>query len=138
RAGWYVGGERRAATVEERDAIAQRGWDRFVQGVEEALPLPHEPLHAIDKLKRFDRLTIAQRLDQLELGAEEREVLTAELESLAHAPLDHAGAVAVLRWHALSGYSLALTQFTGGRVTIDQGTGALLRTIASAAPFERS
>ena len=33
-------------------------------------------------------------------------MLTAELESLAHAPLADAGAVSVLRWHALSGYSL--------------------------------
>jgi monoamine oxidase len=43
----------------------------------------------------------------------------------------------VLRWHALSGYSLELTQFTGGRVTIAGGTRALLEAIASAAPFER-
>ena len=64
-------------------------------------------------------------------------MLTAELESLAHAPLDDAGAVSVLRWHALSGYSLELTQFTGGRVTIVGGTRALLDAIASAAPFER-
>jgi len=137
RAGWYVDGQRRTATIEERDAIAQRGWDSFVDGVEEALPLPHDPLYAIEKLRRFDRLTIEQRLDQLDLDAEERAVLIAELESLANAPLDDAGAVSVLRWHALSGYSLALTQFTGGRVLIAQGTGALLRAIASAAPFER-
>jgi hypothetical protein len=86
---------------------------------------------------RFDRLSIAERLDELGLSAEEREVLTAELESLAHAPLWDAGAVSVLRWHALSGYSLELTQFTGGRVTIADGTGALLDAIASGAPFER-
>jgi monoamine oxidase len=42
----------------------------------------------------------------------------------------------VLRWHALSGYSLKLTQETGGRVTIVGGTGALLNSIARAAPFE--
>ena len=137
RAGWYVDGHRRSATLEERDAIAKRGWDRFVEGVEEALPLPHDPLYAIDDLRRFDRLTIAQRLDELDLDAEERAVLIAELESLANAPLDDAGAVSVLRWHALSGYSLALTQFTGGRVVIAQGTRALLNAIASGAPFER-
>jgi len=44
--------------------------------------------------------------------------------------------VAVLRWHALSGYSLSLTQYTGGRVTLAEGTGALLHAIAGAAPFE--
>jgi pseudooxynicotine dehydrogenase len=136
RAGWYVGQERRAATIQERDEIARRGWDLFVDGVRTALPLPHSPLYALDELSRFDRLTIAERIDQLPLSQEERAVLTAELESLAHAPLDQAGAVSVLRWHALSGYSLELTQQTGGRATIVGGTGALLEAIASAAPFE--
>ncbi len=135
-ASWYVGEQRRSGTIAERDEIARRGWDSFVEGVTEALPLPHAPLHALPELARFDRLTIAQRLDQLELDAEERDVLIAELESLAHAPLDQAGAVSVLRWHALSGYSLALTQETGGRATIIGGTGALLDAIASAGPFD--
>jgi pseudooxynicotine oxidase len=135
-AGWYVNGDRRSGTIEERDAIARRGWDRFVDGVEEALPQPHDPLMAIDALARFDRLTIAGRMDEIELADDERAVLHAELESLAHGPLDDAGAVSVLRWHALSGYSLALTQYTGGRVLIDGGTGALLEAIAAAAPFE--
>jgi monoamine oxidase len=135
-AGWYVGEQRHSGTIAERDAIARRGWDRFVDGVTTALPLPHAPLYALDQLARFDRLTIAERLDELELDPEERSVLAAELESLAHAPLDDAGAVAVLRWHALSGYSLELTQQTGGRATIVRGTGALLNAIASAAPFD--
>jgi monoamine oxidase len=137
RAGWYVGNERRSGSIEQRDAIARRGWDRFVEGVRDALPAPHDPTRAIGALARFDRQTIAERLHELDLSDEERAVLTAEVESLAHAPLDQAGAVSVLRWHALSGYSLELTQFTGGRVTIVGGTRALLDSIASVAPFER-
>src|SRR5579864_3121572 len=138
RASWYVGEERREGRMAERDAIARRGWDRFVEGVERALPLPHDPLFAIGELARFDRLSIAERMAQLDLTPEEHDVLAAELESLAHAPLNEAGAVSVLRWHALSGYSLALTQFTGGRVTIVGGTRALLGAIAGAAGFEQS
>ncbi len=136
QAAWHVGEERRVGTIGQRDAIAQRGWDRFVDGVAGALPQPHAPLSALGSLGRFDRLSIAERLDELSLDDEERDVLAAELESLANAPLDAAGAVSVLRWHALSGYSLALTQFTGGRVTIEGGTGALLASIRGAAPFE--
>jgi monoamine oxidase len=136
RAHWWVGDERREGTIAERDAIVERGWNRFVDGVRDALPNPHDPLLALDELARFDRLTIAGRLDQLELDEEERAVLEAELESLAHGPLEDAGAVSVLRWHALSGYSLALTQYTGGRVTLADGTGALLDAIISAAPVE--
>jgi len=134
-ASWFVGAERRSGSTAERDAIADRGWVRFVDGVEQALPSPHEPLLAIDRLERFDRLTIADRVAELGLPREEHDVLWAELEALAHGPLDDAGAVSVLRWHALSGYSLALTQYTGGRVTLVDGTGALLRAIAAAAPF---
>jgi monoamine oxidase len=137
RAHWHVGAQRHVGTIAQRDAIAQKGWDQFVAGVREALPAPHAPLHAIARLSAFDRLSIAQRIDQLTLSDEERDVLCAELESLAHAPLSDAGAVSVLRWHALSGYSLRLTQETGGRVTIDAGTGALLAAIADAAPFDR-
>ena len=137
RAHWHVGAERRTGTIEERDAIARRGWDRFVEGVREALPQPHAPLTALPELARFDRLTMAERLAELELDEEERDVLAAELESVAHGRLSEAGAVAILRWHALSGYSLELTQFTGGRVTIDGGTGALLAAIAGAAEFDR-
>jgi monoamine oxidase len=136
RAHWWVGDERREGTIADRDAIAERGWNRFVEGVRDVLPNPYDPLLARDELARFDRLTIAERVDQLELDDEERAVLEAELESLASAPLEDAGAVSVLRWHALSGYSLALTQYTGGRVTLAHGTGALLAAIASAAPVE--
>jgi pseudooxynicotine oxidase len=136
-AGWYVGSERRSGSIDERDEIARRGWDRFVDGVAQALPAPHDPAAALGALARFDRLSIAERLGELPLSDEERDVLTAELESLAHAPLDDAGAVSVLRWHALSGYSLELTQFTGGRVTIAGGTRALLCAISAGAPFER-
>jgi pseudooxynicotine dehydrogenase len=137
RAHWHVGAERRTGTIEERDAIARRGWDRFVEGVREALPQPHAPLAALPELARFDRLTIAERIAELELDEEERDVLAAELESVAHGRLTEAGAVSILRWHALSGYSLELTQFTGGRVTIDGGTGALLAAIGDAAEFDR-
>ncbi len=135
-AAWYVRDERRTGTNAERDAILERAWDRFVDGAREALPNPHEPLFARNELERFDRVTIADRMDEIELDDEERAVLTAELEGLAHAPLDQTGALAVLRWHALSGYSLALTQYSGGRVTIVGGTQALLDAIAGGADYE--
>jgi monoamine oxidase len=133
---WYVGEERHTGPIAERDAIANRGWLQFVDGVERSLPNPHDPTLAIDQLARIDRLTIAQRVDELDLDEEHRAVLWAELESLAHGPLDEAGAASVLRWHALSGYSLALTQYTGGRVTLTRGTRGLLEAIAGGGRYQ--
>ena len=135
-ASWFVGEQRRSGTADERDAIAGRGWDRFVDGVRTSLPSPHFPRQAIGELARMDGMTIRQRLDELGLSDEEYDVLAAELESVAHGPLDEAGAASVLRWHALSGYSLALTQYTGGRVTLTAGTRGLLEAIAGGAKYE--
>ena len=135
-AAWFVGESRQVGTLEDRDAIAEYGWNKFVLGVEDALPLPYDPLSAISELARFDRQTITDRIGELDLTAEQHDVLVAELESLAHGYLDDAGAVSVLRWHALSGYSLKLTQQTGGLYTPRDGTGALLNAIATEAPFE--
>jgi monoamine oxidase len=137
RASWYAGDERREGSIAERDAIAERGWNRFVADVDEVMPLPHDPLHEREKLERLDRQTIAERLEELELDTEEHDVLSAELESLAHGPLDDAGAVSVLRWHALSGGSLALTQQTGGRVTFADGTRSLVEAIAGKVAYEK-
>jgi monoamine oxidase len=133
---WFVGDERREGAITERDAIAERGWDQFVDGVLEALPLPHDPLLFGDNLARFDAQTIAERVEELELDEEEHDVLWAELESLAHGRLQEAAAVAVLRWHALSGGSLALTQQTGGRITFLDGTQSLVQAIWRKAPSE--
>jgi monoamine oxidase len=128
-AGWYIGDERRSGSIGERDAIAERGWDRFVAGCDDYLPQPYDPLLRAEALAAIDALTIAERVDQLELSAEERDVLVAELESVAHAPLEDAGALSISRWHQLSGGSLALTQYTGGRVTLRDGTRSLLEAI---------
>jgi monoamine oxidase len=133
---WWVGDERRSGTAEERDAIAERGWNRFVAGCDEALPNPYRPLDGGAAMEEFDRLSILQRIDELDLDDEERAVLLAECESLAHGFADVAGAFAVVRWHQLSGGSLALTQYTGGRVTIRGGTRALIGAIAGGAEVE--
>ena len=134
---WHVGDEASHGTNAERDAIARRGWDAFLEGVDDYLPLPYDPTARMDAFRRIEGQTIQQRMDELDLDDEERDVLAAELESVAHGYLDDAGAASIARWHALSGYSLELTQYTGGRITITSGTRSLVEAIADEAPFER-
>jgi monoamine oxidase len=132
---WNVGGERRTGPMEERHAIALRAWNRFVAPAAEVLPRPHDPLFALEALAPIDAQTIEQRLGELGLSEEEHDVIAAELEALAHGYLDDAGAVSVLRWHALSGFSLELTQETGGVFTFGAGTRGLIDAMAAQAPF---
>ncbi len=132
---WSTGGERRTGSIHERHAIALRAWDRFVAPAPEVLPRPHDPLFALEALKPFDAQTIMGRIVELGLSEEERDVLAAELEGLAHGYLDDAGAVSALRWHALSGFSLELTQETGGVYTFGAGTRGLIDSMAAQSPF---
>jgi monoamine oxidase len=132
---WSVAGQRRTGTPAERHAITERAWNRFVEPAAAALPRPHDPLFALERLAPFDEQTILRRIGELGLGDEERDVLAAELEALAHGYLDDAGAVSVLRWHALSGSSLELTQQTGGVYTFGAGTRGLIDAMAAQAPF---
>jgi monoamine oxidase len=133
---WEVAGERRSGPMEERHEIALRAWNRFVAPAPEALPRPYDPLFAIDALAPFDAQTIAQRLDELGLGEEERAVIEPELaDGLAHGFLDDAGAVSALRWHALSGYSLELTQEAAGVYKFGSGTRGLIDAMAAQAAF---
>src|ERR1700712_1012119 len=132
---WTVDGERRTGPMAERHAIALSAWDRFVEPAARALPRPHDPLFALRELAPLDAQTIAQRIAELALSPAERDVLSAEVEALAHGYLDDAGAVSVLRWHALSGSTLQLTQGTGGVYTLGAGTKGLIDAMAAQAPF---
>jgi monoamine oxidase len=132
---WTVGGERRTGTHAQRHAIARRAWNRFVEPTAEVLPRPHDPQFAISALTPFDAQTIEQRIDELGLDAEERDVLVAELEGVASGYIDDAGAVSVLRLNALSGGSLELAEDAGGRFTFGSGTDGLIGAIALQAPF---
>ena len=136
RAYWTVGDDLHEGTWEERHTRGSRGWMAFNEGSRELLPLPHNPLSPANDIARFDAMTIRERLDELDLADDERAILTAEVEGLASGFVDDAGALSVLRWHALSGHTLEGTQDTTGVYTIAEGTIAFLQPILDAAACE--
>ena len=72
---------------------------------------------------------------ELGLEREEYDVLAAELEGVANGYIDDAGAVSVLRLHALSGRSFELAEDAGGRYTFGAFTAGLIEAMAAQAPF---
>ena len=131
---WWVGGERRSGTAAERDAIAERGWNRFVAGSEEALPNPYTPLDGGEAMARFDRQTIARAHRRARARRRGARGAAGRVRVARARVRARGGRVrACVRWHVLSGSSLELTQYTGGRVTIQGGTRTLLNAIAGGA-----
>ena len=92
-------------TIAERDAIAERGWDPFVDGVDEALPQPYDPLA---RCRRGSRASTARRspsgIDELDL--DRRGARRPRRRARVRRPRParrRRRASASLRWHALSG-----------------------------------
>lgn len=134
---WHVDGVTRSGGYAACEAATERGWNAFVAGSEEMLPLPHDPLHDPEAIARLDGLTMQERIDELGLDPEALATLIPELEGVAHAPLDRAGALTAVRWHALAGHSLPLIQESGGGdITLAEGTRGLITPIHEEASAE--
>jgi nicotine oxidoreductase len=93
-----------------------------------ALPQPYDPLYSPAALE-IDRLSMADRLDEMAMPAADREWVTGLLYSMAGSPLEEAGLMPVLRWMALGGWGGMSATFGGYRPV--GGTPALLKAMLS-------
>ena len=134
RASRLVGGSIRAADLAEHNALIESAWAKYTADSWRILPLPHDPLSPLNDIARLDGMTIADRIAELDLTEDERGVLVAECEGLASGYADDAGALSVVRWHALCGHNLMSTQqASGGDIAIAEGSIAFLQPILNAA-----
>ncbi|KAL4868320.1 hypothetical protein BDV12DRAFT_186001 [Aspergillus spectabilis] len=79
----------------------------------EAIPYPHNPHHK-PEAKHWEQMSVAQRLEQIE-------------SDLTNDDIDKAGLFDVLRWRALSGYTMDGRYETGGQFKIPTGQSTFAR-----------
>lgn len=79
------------------------GWDSRT-----LLPFPHEPFREPAVWKKYDHLTVKQRLDQL-VGVSqfEKDLFESNVASFGSGPGTEIGFTEALRWFALGGHSMA-------------------------------
>ncbi|KAL4738368.1 amine oxidase [Aspergillus similis] len=71
------------------------------------MPFPHDTLREPAPWKRYDHLTVRDRLDALtELPQWEKELFESNVNTFGSAPGQHTGFVEALRWYALGGHSM--------------------------------
>jgi pseudooxynicotine oxidase len=88
---------------------------------------PFDTHYRWKEIEKRDRMTAADRLKQVKLTPVQREPVIALLEGMANCPIDQASYVEMLRWYALPGFDFQQLTDSGGRYTIKDGTGALIR-----------
>ncbi|KAB8256699.1 flavin-containing amine oxidase [Aspergillus pseudonomiae] len=72
------------------------------------MPYPHDPFREPTPWKKYDHLTLRQRLDQLgKISEREKEIFESHINTLGSCPGTDTGFVEFLRWFALGGHSFA-------------------------------
>ncbi|OCT54707.1 Monoamine oxidase N [Cladophialophora carrionii] len=74
----------------------------------ELMPYPHDPFREPAPWKRYDHLTVRQRLDQLDdLPVSHKGQFESSVNTFGSAPSAEIGFVEALRWYALGGHNMA-------------------------------
>ncbi|KAG2420308.1 hypothetical protein HFD88_005109 [Aspergillus terreus] len=98
--------------IEDVAAVVQRVAERFftIDGLDSRalMPYPHDPLRAPAAWKRYDHLSVKDRLDQIrDVSAREKALFESNVSTFGSAPGKEIGFVEALRWYALGGHSMA-------------------------------
>lgn len=101
------------------------------------MPFPHDPFREPAPWKKYDHLTVRQRLDQLDIPTRQKDLFDTLMSSLGSAPGSKTGLVEVLRWYALSGHTLAHMFESAGAYKIGKGgMTSLARAILKDGEFD--
>jgi lysyl oxidase-like protein 2/3/4 len=94
------------------------------------MPYPHDPLREPALWKKYDHLTIRQRLNMLEISERQKDLFETLTNSLGSASGSEIGFSEILRWYALAGHSMDGVWEAAGVYKLGHGgTTSLARSI---------
>jgi monoamine oxidase len=135
RAAWIASGERREATPDELGLEAFRGAGAFFYDATQVYERPFDPLY-VPGIAEVDRLSVQDRLDGVGLPQDQRDILGGIFSVSCHCNPAEAGLIEMLRWYALSGWSMRGYVDAVGRYTLRGGTRTLVERILADARVE--
>ncbi|KAI1072900.1 hypothetical protein LB507_008917 [Fusarium sp. FIESC RH6] len=95
----------------ETAAAVQRAADAFfsIDGLSsrDLMPYPHDPMRHPALWKKYDHLSVKDRLDQIDIPQIEKDLFDGMISSFGSVPGSQCGFTEVLRWYALGGHSMA-------------------------------
>jgi lysyl oxidase-like protein 2/3/4 len=97
-----------AETAATLDRVAERVFTIDGRDSRGLMPYPHDPLRAPAPWRRYDHLSVRDRLDQLcDIPQREKDLFESNMNTIGSAPGKDIGFVEALRWFALGGHSIA-------------------------------
>lgn len=127
---WFVNGARSEGSYEASWEPLERAIAAFGHDAAELFERPYDPLRSAD-LDVVDQLSISDRIAELDLTAQQRELLTSFYCLCASAPTSEGGLSTMLRWLALSGNDPALFFDVLAKYKFATGTVSLVEAMAA-------
>ena len=134
---WVTGGRLKTGKPDQLESMLEDGVHRFCENAKRFLERPYEPLFN-PGIKELDAMSVKDRLDEMEMDDEQRDVMFGLWTSTCSTACEKAGLVSMLRWCALCQWSYALLLDATSRYKFRDGTRSLIDAlIADGAPDVR-
>jgi monoamine oxidase len=132
---WWAGGERHVGSPDELLGLLDPGNQALLAETRTLLPQPYEPL-SNPGLADVDDVTIRERIDALDLPADQRELLAAFWTLNFNGPIDDAAYTQGMRWCSLASGSWPIMFEACATYKLRAGTRALAEAMAADADAE--
>ncbi|EXJ68493.1 lysyl oxidase-like protein 2/3/4 [Cladophialophora psammophila CBS 110553] len=109
------------ALAEITQAVAEKFFTIDGLSSRELYPYPHDPFRTPAPWKKYDHLTVRQRLDQLDLPTLHKGYFESTVNSFGSAPSTEIGFIEALRWYALGGHNMAQVLELAGIYKLGKG-----------------
>ena len=128
---WLADGKLTRGDGAEFDALYQAVFEEYCQDARNAYPRPFEASVISDKYKHLDKMSLQDRVDEMQgLTQVQLDLLSSQLSSACSSDLKNAGFVDMLRWWAQH-HSSYLSFFDMASYHIKEGAAALPEAIAA-------
>lgn len=133
---WIAGGRVHSGSAEDLLGLLDKGMTASTADALRYFPRPYQPLAEPTGLADVDNLSMQDKLDQLDLSAEEADALEGMWATNFHGPPTEGGYTQGLRWCALSGGSWQLMFEACATHKLVGGTRGLLQAMLDDAGVE--
>lgn len=126
---WVTNNQVKRATAAEAFPIFTEACQKYYAEAQKLYPRPFDPFYAEQELNRMDNLSAGDYLKGLSLTPDQRDMMDSWLSGNGHNYLDKIAFTEIMRWFALSNFSIPVMFDSIARYKIKTGTSSLLEAI---------
>lgn len=130
KAYWIANGIRHEGSAEDLYSTMTEAMDKFLEDTFKYFPFPHKPFMS-DQLKEIDHLSVADKLNELNLSKEEHDLVESVWTLLFNGEIKNASLSQAYRWAAVAHNNFELLMEVLAGYKLATGTKGLIESIFS-------